>query len=317
VSALRVVVVGVGHMGSFHADKVAAFAARGEAVTLVGVSDRDGERVTEAARRLGVAGAVDPETLFPEADAVIVAVPTAHHFEVVGAALSAGLDVLVEKPIAATLEQAEELLDRARRTRRVLQVGHLEWYNSAMRAIAPLVSRPRFIEAHRLGPFQGRATDVDVVRDLMIHDLDIVQRIVGEEPERAEAIGVPILSEEADIANARLTFPGGCVANLTASRVSPQPLRKLRFFQPDGYFSIDFLEQTVVAWRRLQGPEGWSIEKEELKIDRGDALESQLRAFFDAIRTRKTPPGSGAEALAALRTALRVVESMPTPEGLA
>jgi predicted dehydrogenase len=127
---------------------------------------------------------------------------------------------------------------------------------------------------------------------------------------------VPILSEEVDIANARLTFPGGCVANLTASRVSPQPLRKLRFFQPDGYFSIDFLEQTVVAWRRLQGPQGWHIEKEELKIDRGDALESQLRAFFDAIRTRKTPPGSGAEALAALRTALRVVESMPTPEGL-
>jgi predicted dehydrogenase len=181
-----------------------------------------------------------------------------------------------------------------------------------------MVGRLRFVEAHRLGPFAGRATDVDVVRDLMIHDLDIVQRLVGEEPERVEAIGVPVLSENVDIANARVTFPGGCVANLTASRVSVQPLRRLRFFQPDGYFSVDFLAQTAAVFRRVAGAEGEAprIEMEELKIDRGDALASQLRAFFQAVRTRETPPGSGEQALAALRTALRVVAAMPPPDEL-
>jgi predicted dehydrogenase len=316
VKPVRVAVVGVGHMGTFHTEKVRALAARGEAVELVGVADRDADRVAEVSRRLGVPGSSDSSGLFERADAAIVAVPTAHHFEVVGAALAAGLDVLVEKPIAASLEEAEALLEQARRGGRVLQVGHLEWYNSAMRAIAPRLDRPRFVEAHRLGPFRGRATDVDVVRDLMIHDIDIVQRLVGAEPERVEAIGVAILSPETDIANARLVFPGGCVANLTASRVSAQPLRKLRFFQPDGYFSIDFLEQTVVVWRRLSGGAEMRIEREELKIDRGDALESQLCAYFEAIRTRRVQPGSGSEALAALRTALRVVDAMPPADAL-
>jgi predicted dehydrogenase len=197
-------------------------------------------------------------------------------------------------------------------------VGHLEWYNSAMLAIRGMAGRLRFVEAHRLGPFAGRATDVDVVRDLMIHDLDIVQRLVGEEPERVEAIGVPVLSEQVDIANARVTFPGGCVANLTASRVSVQPLRRLRFFQADGYFSVDFLAQTAAVFRRVPAPDGGTprIEMEELKIDRGDALESELRAFFRAVRTRETPPGSGEEALAALRTALRVVAAMPPLDAL-
>jgi len=313
LNPIRAAVVGVGHMGRFHAEKIAGLAAQGEAVELVALADRDPQRAAEVAGRLGVPWVVDFRELLPRVDAVIVAVPTAHHFEVVGAALDAGLDVLVEKPIAATLDEAERILARAREGARVVQVGHLEWYNSAMLAIRGMVGRLRFVEAHRLGPFAGRATDVDVVRDLMIHDLDIVQRLVGEEPERVEAIGVPVLSETADIANARVTFPGGCVANLTASRVSVQPLRRLRFFQPDGYFSVDFLAQTAAVFRRVPAPDGGTprIEMEELKIDRGDALESQLRAFFRAVRTRETPPGSGEQALAALRTALRVVAAMP------
>jgi predicted dehydrogenase len=302
MKTIEIGVVGVGHMGGFHAEKVALLAQRGERVHLASVADRDGDRAREVGERFGARHTSDFREVLPLVDAVIVAVPTERHYEVVGEALRAGLDV----------EEAERLLDLAESTGRVLQVGHLEWYNAAMLAIHGMVSRPRFVEVHRLGPFAGRATDVDVVRDLMIHDLDIVQRLVGAEPERVEGVGVPVLSDSFDIANARLTFAGGCVANLTASRVSVQPMRRLRFFQPDGYFTIDFLAQTAAVFRRLKRPgDEPRIEMEELKIDRNDALESELRAFFRAIRTRETPSGSGTEALSALRTALRVVESIP------
>lgn len=312
MKTLGIGVVGVGHMGGFHAEKIALLAAQGEPVRLVAVADRDPARAEECGRLHGARYTTDFREILPLVEALVVAVPTERHFEVVGEALSAGLDILVEKPIAATVREAESLQKEAAAGGRVLQVGHLEWYNAAMLAIHKMVAKPRFVEVHRLGPFAGRATDVDVVRDLMIHDLDIVQRLVGEEPERVEGVGVPVLSNTVDIANARLNFPGGCVANLTASRVSVQPMRKLRFFQPDGYFTIDFLAQTAAVFRRLAaGPgEAPRIEMEELKIDRNDALESELRAFFQAIRTRETPAGSGAEALSALRTALRVVESM-------
>lgn len=305
-------VVGVGHMGGFHAEKVALLAERGESVQLAAVADRDAARAHEVGERFAAFHTTEFRQVLERVDAVIVAVPTERHYEVVGEALRAGRDVLVEKPIAASVDEAEQLLALAERRGLVLQVGHLEWYNAAMLAIHGMVSRPRFVEVHRLGPFAGRATDVDVVRDLMIHDLDIVQRLVGAEPERVEGVGVPVLSDSFDIANARLTFPGGCVANLTASRVSVQPMRRLRFFQPDGYFTIDFLAQTAAVFRRhkREGDEP-RIEMEELKIDRNDALESELRAFFRSIRTRETPPGSGTQALSALRTALRVVDAIP------
>jgi predicted dehydrogenase len=164
-----------------------------------------------------------------------------------------------------------------------------------------------------MGPYPGRATDVDVVRDLMIHDLDVVQRLIGEEPERIDAIGVAVLSSEVDIANARLHYPGGCQANFTASRVSPTPIRKVRFFQPDGYFSIDFIAQSVVIARRVRSAETGerSIEIQTLEIDREDALLAQLRAFAESVRTREVPAGAGEEALAALRTALRVMDALP------
>jgi len=247
-------------------------------------------------------------------------VPTSAHRDVVRDALLADLDVLVEKPIAALPEEAEELLQLAQRRARVLQVGHLEWFNAAMQTVRSLIRRPRFVEAHRLGPFPDRATDVDVVRDLMIHDLDIVQRLVGEEPERLEAIGVPVITDRVDIANARLTFPGGCVANFTASRVSPTPMRKVRFFQPDGYFSIDFLEQSVVIARRVADESGGKrVDVQRLPIDREDALLSQLRAFVEAVETRKVLEGSGTTAMSAvsaLRTALRVIDAMPSLEEL-
>jgi predicted dehydrogenase len=312
VSAPRIAVIGCGYMGSLHASKVGALAAEGE-VAFAGTADLDLPRAEQAAAAYGVRAVADHRELFAHADAAVIAVPTVRHFAVVSEALDAGLDVLVEKPIAATLPEAEKLLALARERGRLLQVGHLEWFNAAVQKIHSSIRGTRFVEAHRMGPFPGRATDVDVVRDLMIHDLDIVQRLLGEEPERIDGIGVPVLSSEIDIANARLHYPGGCQANFTASRVSPTPTRKVRFFQPDGYFSIDFIAQSVVIARRVRDPGTGErrIDLQTLEIDRGDALLLQLRSFRSAIETRQVPAGAGEEALAALRTALRVVAAMP------
>ena len=317
--AIRLGVVGAGHMGRLHAQKIVHLQQAGAVVTLAGVADIHPDRAEALAHETGSPAVCGHRELFAVCDAAIVATPTIHHYAVVRDALDAGLDVLVEKPITATLPHAEALLAQAARTRRILQVGHVERFNSALRRVEGLIRRPRFIEAHRMGPFPARATDVDVVRDLMIHDLGIIQDLLGEEPARVEAIGIPVLSNQVDIANARLSFPGGCVANLTASRVSPTPMRKLRFFQRDGYFSVDFLAQSVVIFRRFEdeGSETPRIEMERLEIDREDALESEQRAFLECIRTRRAPLVSGEDAVRALRTALRVVEAMPPLDELA
>jgi predicted dehydrogenase len=310
---LRIAVAGAGHMGRLHAAKVAALQQAGGGATLVAVADVDPARARELAAEHGARAVADLRELAGELDAAIVAVPTVAHGAVVRSALELGLDVLVEKPIAASVEEAEALLARAAAKGALLQVGHLEWFNAAMRTVASRVRRPRFFEGHRMGPFPNRATDVDVVRDLMIHDIDIVQRLVGAEPERVDAIGVPVLTDKVDIANARLTFPDGAVANLTASRVSPTPMRKLRFFQADGYFSIDFLEQAVVIAQRdaaaTDGERKISIER--VPIDRGDALAEQLQAFLRGIRARRVEAGDADQGLSALRTALRVTAAMP------
>jgi len=319
MTALRIAVVGAGHMGKLHAAKIVELAEGGYPVVLSGVADLDAERARALAQRRGARGVVDFRELLGEADAVIVAVPTLQHFEVVRGALEAGCDVLVEKPIAASVAEGEVLLGLAAAKGRLLQVGHLEWFNNAMQVIRERIRRPRFIEAHRMGPFPDRASDIDVVRDLMIHDLDILQQLLGEEPERIEAVGVPVLSPSADIANARITYPGGCVANLTASRVSATPMRKIRFFQRDGYFSIDFLEQSALVIRReVSGATGApEIKLEKLDVDRGDALLGQLRAFLGAVRDRSQPAVDGAGGLGALRTALRVLEAMSHPDEIA
>ena len=309
--SLRILVVGAGHMGVLHARKLVALAAEGFDVELAGVADLDADRARALGGALGVAWASDHRELLAHAEAAIVAVPTVAHYGVVMDALKAGLHVLVEKPIAASLAEAEALLATARGEGRLLQVGHLERFNTALRRVADSIREPRFIEAHRLGPFAARATDVDVVRDVMIHDLDIILQLVGEEPDRIEAVGVPVISGKLDIANARLTFPNGCVANVTASRVSPTPLRKLRVFQPDAYFSIDFLEQRAAIFTR-SGPPGdvASIQIEPLDLDREDALDQELRAFAIAVRTHGRPPLAPEEAMRALRTALRITEAI-------
>jgi len=314
VTTLRIGVVGVGHMGQRHAEKTLALRESGADVTLAGVADADVERARSVASALGVPAARDTAALLRQADAVVVAVPTVHHYAVVRDALEAGLDVLVEKPLTATLEQGQALLELAEQHARVLQVGHLEWFNAATRVIHSRIRSPRFVEVHRMGPFPARGTDVDVVRDLMIHDIDILQQILGEEPERIEAIGTPVITDKIDIANARVRFPSGCIADLTASRVSKTPRRKMRFFQPDGYFSIDFLAQSASIRQRLEGGcDGRPrIQVEKLTFDPEDALLAQLRAFVDAARKRDAPTDSATSALGALRTALRVIDAMPS-----
>ncbi len=326
MSALRIAVVGAGHMGRLHAEKVSALGNGGAEVALAGVADADAARARALADELGVPATGRFGELLGESDAVIVAVPTVDHHPVVREVLAAGCDVLVEKPIAVDLGEADDLLKLAHEGGRILQVGHLEWYNPAMQVIRERIQRPRFVEAHRLGPFPDRATDIDVVRDLMIHDLDIIQQILGEEPVRVEAIGVSVLSESVDIANARVTYPGGCVANLTASRVTPTPMRKLRFFQTDGYFSIDFLEQSALVLRRRTGDgesggDAREIQVETLDVNPADAMEAQLRSFLRSVRTREPSPangpGSPGGACGALRTALRVIDAMPAADQLA
>jgi len=315
---MRIGVIGAGHMGRLHAEKVRQLHSEDRDVELAGVTDTHPERASHLASRVGSRAYSDAAELVARCDAVIVAVPTRAHHEVVRQALAAGCDVLVEKPIASTVAEGEDLLARARKEQRVLQVGHLEWFNSALQGIRQRITRPRFVEAHRMGPFSERAADIDVVRDLMIHDLEILQNILGEEPCRIESIGIPVVSSQIDIANARVTYPGGCVANLTASRVSPTPMRKLRFFQKDGYFSIDFLEQTAVVFRRAQDASGGPVRvvMENLEVDRGDALLAQLRVFVAAVRRRESPRdcGGGDGALGALRVALRVIDAMPSFE---
>lgn len=311
MSELRFAVVGAGHMGSHHAAKIRARSASG--LRLIGVADPALERASVAAGDSGAVVTPDFAELLPEVDAVVVAVPTVSHYGIVSRCLEADCHVLVEKPIAAELDQAETMIRTAKDKGRVLHVGHLEWHNSALRGIAPAIRRPRFIEAHRMGPFVGRATDVDIIRDLMIHDLDIVQRLLGEEPNAVEGIGIPVVSDAIDIANARLHFPGGCIANFTASRVSPNPMRKIRLFQADGYFSIDFLERSATILRRRRDAQGAvKIETEPLAFDADDSLEGQLGAFVDAIHDPKASRDRSCDAaLRALRTALRVIEALP------
>jgi predicted dehydrogenase len=315
VNPLRILLIGAGHMGRLHAEKVAALREAGAGIALAGVADIELGRAREVADKEGAPSGTDHCQLLRHADAAIVAVPTVAHFRVVRDVLEAGRDVLVEKPIAATVSEAEQLMALAQSRRQILQVGHLEWFNPAMQVIREQIRRPRFVEGHRMGPFPQRATDIDVVRDLMIHDLDILQQLLGEEPDRVEAVGIPVLTPNVDIANARLSYPGGCVANLTASRVSPTPMRKIRFFQPNGYFSIDFLEQSAVVFRRERAGEEVEpeIQIERPEVSRGDALLAQLRSFLDALRTRVQPDGA---ALGALRTALRVIDSMPSLDEL-
>lgn len=312
MSLPRIAVVGVGYMGRLHAEKLAALAKEGVLV-FAGVCDVDVARAGEIAAKLGAPLLDSLERVIDAADAACVAVPTVEHARVAGRLLDARLDVLVEKPIATSREDARRLIERAQASGRILQVGHIERFSRAFRAIRPALTRPRFIEAHRIGPYPARATDVSVVLDLMIHDLDIVAELAGHEVDRVEAVGVPVLSQTEDIANARLRLMNGCIVNLTASRVSLERLRKVRLFQSDAYVSIDLGENKITMVRRQGEPGGaepMRITSEKLELDSGDALLAQDRAFAESVRTRAEPEVSGEDGYRALDLALRIQESM-------
>jgi len=305
---LRVAVVGAGYLGRFHAQK---YAALGDC-ELVALADPS-ETVAGLARELGTRAIADYRELLGKVDAVSVATPTALHFEVAGAFLEAGAHVLVEKPITETVAQAELLIAAARRAGRVLQVGHLERFNPAIVAAEPYLREPRFIECQRLAPFRERGTDVNVVLDLMIHDLDLVQSIVGSPIANIDAIGTPVFSSEIDIANARIRFANGCVTNATASRVSLKTERKLRVFRDDAYVSID-LQQKILTVIRKQplapGEVRLPVSIEEQSFEAGDALRAEIEAFLASCRGERPVVVSGADGMRALQTAVTITAAV-------
>jgi predicted dehydrogenase len=305
---LRAAVVGVGHLGRFHAQKYSAI----ENVDLVGVVDLNKEQAEEVARELGVKTFSRHEELVGLVDAVSVAVPTIDHFAVAGDLMDAGIHVLIEKPITRTLDEADRLIKLAQKKGLVLQVGHLERFNPAFTAAGSLAGPPLFIEANRISPFPQRGTDVDVVLDLMIHDIDLALYLAQAQPSWVHAVGVPVLTPKVDIANVRLEFESGCVANLTASRISAKSERKVRVFQRDAYLSIDFGQHQVTVARRTPPKEDGcpGIELEVLDVDTSDALECEIRSFLGAVAEKRPPAVSGEDGRRALEVALRIVSDI-------
>ncbi len=307
---IRTGVVGCGYLGKHHARILTELPGSQP----VGFVDPDGNVAREIEAAHGPKGMVRRRSvrqlLESGATAVVVASPTSTHAELAEELLEGGADVLVEKPITATLPEADRLVSRAREKGRILQVGHIERFNPAVAAVRPLVTEVKFIEAHRLGVFVPRALDVDVVLDLLVHDLDIASDLVGRPVREIRAVGVPILSRKIDIASVRLAFEGGCVANLTASRVSQEKIRKFRFFQPDWYFSIDTRQREVTAFhleRRLGFPR---IAEVKVDVPKTDPLTEEDRAFLQACRQRRDPEVNGEAGRAALKLALDILGEM-------
>lgn len=299
MNKLRTAVVGVGYLGSLHAQKHAAL----EGVELVGVADADPGRAAEVGSAVGAPAYADYRELLGKVDLVSVAVPTERHHAVARDFLEAGAHVLVEKPITPTLAEADALIELARARGRLLQVGHLERFNPAWLALRTRIERPLFIEAHRLAPFKPRGTDVSVELDLMIHDLDLILSIVGSPVAEVCASGVPVLTDGVDIGNARIAFENGCVANITASRVSAGILRKMRIFQKDEYLSIDFQACRLSTSRKVGDG---TIVPEEVNIPSGDALMSEIQAFVAAVASGSAVPVTGEDGRRALALALEV-----------
>ena len=303
---IRVAVVGIGEFGRNHARVYREL----EGVDLVGVYDKNPQRAATVRAEFDTPVLQDLEDLQGRADAVSVAVPTVVHAQVGCRLMEMGLDVLVEKPMAMDLAEADALLSSAKKNKSILQVGHVERFNPAVRAVEPILNRPLFFEVHRLGVFTPRSLDVDVIYDLMIHDLDILLALVKEPVTEVKAVGIPVLTDKVDIAHARLEFAGGAVANVTASRVSTERVRKMRFFQQHEYISLDYTRRDALRIGvKKAGPQP-EFGFEKLNAPAVEPLRAELEAFVDAVRTRKEPPTNGAAGRAALALASRVMASI-------
>lgn len=309
MTPLRAAVIGVGYLGNFHAQKYAAI----DNVELVGVVDNDPQRAAEIASSLGVKTFSDHRELIGQVDAVSVVVPTQYHHTVARDFLSAGVNVLIEKPITVTIEEADELIALADQSGVVFQVGHLERFNPVLVALDDILQEPLFIESVRIAPFKPRGTDVNVVLDLMIHDIDIIQHIVKSPVERIDAIGAPVFTGEEDIANARILFKSGCVANVTASRISLKSERKMRIFQRNAYITLDFQNRKVLVAQKGSGeifPGVPNVKVDERELGEADALRSEIESFIAAIREAKQPQVSGRDGRMALETALKINQAL-------
>ena len=299
----RVAVIGAGSFGRNHLRVLRQV----ESATLAAVVDTDAHRAAEASSQFGCEAVSDVDSLRGRVDAAVVATPTSTHAEIGCALMESGIDVLVEKPIAHDVAAAERLTSTAAGTGRILQVGHLERFNPAIAALRKLVTVPLFFEIHRLSLFSPRSLDVDVVLDLMIHDLDIILALTGKMPEEIRAAGISILSPKVDIANVRLAFPGGCVGNLTASRVSTERVRKIRLFQPRQYLSLDYARQDLVAF---SVGEDRQIGFQSVPVEKDEPLRRELASFLRAVQNRAAPEVTGEDGLRALRVAKEILDKI-------
>lgn len=307
LNKVKVGVVGVGALGQWHAKNYAQM----ENAVLAGVYDIDAARASEIARRYNTRTFASIEELASAVDAASVVVPPSKHFDAARILIERGAHVLVEKPITETTREAETLVELADRAGRILQVGHVERFNPVLAYLENILTRPRFIEAHRLAPYppprpgaEPRGTEVSVVLDLMIHDLEIILHLVNSELVHLHAVGVPVLSASEDIANARLSFANGCVANVTASRISQDTLRKIRIFQEDAYISLDYRAQSGEIYRKA----GTRIERQKVPIEKDEPLLRELSSFVDCVRAREAPRVGGRQAVNALKVAIQIVQ---------
>ncbi|MBW2595251.1 MAG: Gfo/Idh/MocA family oxidoreductase [Deltaproteobacteria bacterium] len=304
---IKIGVVGTGHLGNYHLQKYQKISD----CEIVCTADIIRESSEKAAGTYNCEALFDHRGLIGRVDAASVAAPTGFHYEVAKDLLSAGIDVLLEKPICVTLEEADDLISIAESKGAIFQIGFVERFNPAIAALEKVIEAPLFIESHRLHPFFERGTDVDVILDLMIHDLDIILNFVKSPVKNVEAVGVSVLSNEVDISNARITFQNGCVANITASRVTGKVMQKIRFFGPEGYHSIDYGKRKLVSLGRKSGADGQiEIGQNNIEVEVYDPLEREIRAFIDSVITRRTPLVTGRDGRKSLDLALRIIDKM-------
>ena len=308
---IRVGVVGIGHLGSYHLQKYAKIAS----CKIVAVSDTQIEKARKAADLYACEVLTDHRDMLGKVDAVSIAVPTDGHFAVARDFLAAGVDVLVEKPICATIAEADELLALTQKNQLILQVGFVERFNPAIIALEQVITRPVFIEVHRLHPFFERGIDVDVILDLMIHDLDLILKFVDAPLTNVEAVGVPILSDKIDISNVRLSFANGCIANITASRISAKTMQKIRFFGPEGYHSVDCQKREILSLSKTVNGDGkQQIVQNNIEVGSHDPLQEEIRSFVNAVQTRTKPMVSGEDGRRSLALAVEILQKMKTQE---
>jgi len=314
MNPVKIGVIGVGHLGNYHSRILAELPT----AELVGIFDQDPSRADYIAHQYQTESFAEMSALIETCDALTIAAPTIAHHEIAMQCMQAGKDVLIEKPISHTLEEADELIATAHANNCILQVGHVERFNSVFTTVAPLVHSPKFIDVERLGPYTNRSTDVSVVRDLMIHDIDIILDIVNQDIVDIQAVGFPVLSPLVDIANARLTFKNGCVANIIASRVSVRQVRKWRFFQEDSFIAVDCVTQRARAYSKQHSeitpgePIDFSkaIERKVMRIKGNKPLDDELAAFVECVKTREVPLVTGEQGRRALQVATEIVDQI-------